>query len=243
MYRIYCNDGRLSSPLLTSPFLVDFMEKQIPRFARDDKHKGLFSRCLDYAHFGDDRHKLGHVNVDDGSLPLVALDVQAEVVAIEHVKPLAHIAQADAFDIDMGHLFFGNADTVVLDFDVQAPIAVGGAQMDLAALQPGCQPVLEAVLHDRLQQHAGNEDLQGLGADLLHDIEVVAAKARHFDVQIIVNEGKFLAERHKGFVLAQQTPQNVAQLQDHAAGAVRVNADQCGNCVERIEQKMWIDLA
>ena len=80
--------------------------------------------------------------------------------------------------------------------------------MDLAALDLRRQPMLEAVLHDRLQQHAGNEDLQGLGADLLHDIEVVAAKARHFDVQIIVNEREFLAERHEGFVLAQQPPKN-----------------------------------
>jgi len=49
----------------------------------------------------------------------------------------------------MGHLFFRNADAVVLDFDEQTPVAVGGAQMDLAALDLRRQPMLEAVLHDR----------------------------------------------------------------------------------------------
>src|SRR6267378_1888512 len=68
-------------------------------------------------------------------------------------------------------------------------------------------------------------------------------KARYFNVQVIVDEMQFLAQRHKCFVLAQQPPQNVAQLQHHAARRVRIKTDQRRHGIQRVEQKVRIDLA
>src|SRR5208283_1977016 len=199
--------------------------------------------CLNQAHFGDNGHQLRHVNPDDRSLPFVAFDLQVKIVAIKHVEPLADVTEPYALDVDMRQFLFADAHAIVLNFDLQATVAVVGAQLDLAAFQPGRQAVLDAVLHNGLQQHAGDKRLQRIGADLLHDIQVVVAKARHLNVEIIVNKRKLFTERHKRFVLAQQSPEYIAEFQDHAARRVRVNADQRRNRVERVEKKVRVDLA
>ena len=73
-------------------------------------------------------------------------------------------------------------------------------------------------------------------------MQIVAPESRDLDIQIIVDEIELLLQRHKGFMLAQQPPQNIAQLDDHTAGHVRIVANQRRNRVQRIEQKMRIDL-
>ena len=102
--------------------------------------------------------------------------------------------------------------------------------------------MLQAVLDNRLQQHVGHKRFQRRVVDVLHNFQIFAAEPRHFDVQIIVDELQFLAERHKRFVLAQQSAQNVAQLQHHAASRVRVETNQRGHRIQRVEKKVRIDL-
>ena len=117
------------------------------------------------------------------------------------------------------------------------------AQMNLSAFEARREPVLDGIFDDRLQQHAGNESFERLLVDFLEDLQLVAAEANHFDVEIVVDELELLAQRHERFVLAQQPPQNIRKLQHHAAGHVRIEADQRRDGIERIEQKMRIDLA
>src|SRR5277367_259025 len=102
--------------------------------------------------------------------------------------------------------------------------------------------MLQAVLYDRLQQHARNERLERVLTNLFHDIEVVFSKSRHFDIKIIIDERKFFPEGHECLVLSQQASQDVTQLKDHLSRSIRIHSNQGRNGVQRIEQKMWIDL-
>src|ERR1700688_1876476 len=103
--------------------------------------------------------------------------------------------------------------------------------------------MLEAIFDDGLQEHAGNEGFESVFVELLDDFEIVAAEPGYFDVEIVVNEFKFFVKWNKGFVLAQQAPQNIAEFQDDAASGVGIEADQSGDGVEGVEEEMGIDLA
>ena len=102
--------------------------------------------------------------------------------------------------------------------------------------------MLQAIFDNRLQQHAGHERFERGIVDLFHNFQVFAAKAGHFDVQVVVDELQFLAKRYKRFVLAQQPAKDIAQLEHHPAGRVRIKTDQRRYGVQRIEKKMGVDL-
>src|SRR5258706_4178202 len=191
-------------------------------------------------HGGDE---FGDINADNRTLPCTALDFQAEIRAVQHAQPLAYIAKPNSLDIYVRHFLLRNAYAIVFNLNPQTSVAIRGAQLDSAPIDFRRQPVLQTILHDRLQQHAWDERLQRLFIDLFHNFQVVAPKPRHFDVQVIVDELQLFAQRHKRFVLAQQPPQNVAQLQHHAARRVRIKPNQRRHRVQRVEQKVWIDLA
>ena len=103
--------------------------------------------------------------------------------------------------------------------------------------------MLDGVLHDRLQQHAGHKGLERALVHVLEDLQIVAAEASHFDVQIIVDKTELFVERHEGLVLAQQAAKDIAQLQDDDARQVGIIANQRRDRIERVEQEMRIDLA
>ena len=166
-----------------------------------------------------------------------------EIGAVEDAEALADVAEADAFDVDVGHFLFGDADAVVFDFDVQAAVAIGGAKLDFSAVEFGSEAVFEAIFDDGLQKHAGDEGFERFIVDVLDDVEVVAAEAGDLDIEIVVDEFELFAQRHKRFVLAEQTAENVAELEHHAASVIGIEADERGDGVQRIEKKVRIDLA
>jgi hypothetical protein len=199
--------------------------------------------ALEDADFGDDGDELGDVDFDFGALTFVARDVEVEIGAVENAQALADVAEADPFDVDVGHFFFGDANPVVFDLDVQAAIAVRRSHKDAAAFDLWSQAVFEAVFDDGLEQHAGDEGLERVFADFFHDVEVVFAEAGDFDVEVVVDERELFAKRDEGFVFAEETAKNVAELQNDAAGGVGVHADQSRDGVEGVEEEVRIDLA
>ena len=80
---------------------------------------------------------MGDVDADDSSLPWFTFNIEVEVGTVEDAEAFADVAEADTFDVDVGHFFFGDADSVVFDLDVQAAIVIGGAQLDFAAVEFG----------------------------------------------------------------------------------------------------------
>src|SRR6267142_7215303 len=102
--------------------------------------------------------------------------------------------------------------------------------------------MLQTIFHHRLQQHAWYKGFQRFVVDLLDNFQIVFAEPRHFDVQVVVDKLQFFFERYKRFVLAQQPPQDIAELEHYATGGVGIEADQRRNGIQRVEQKVWIDL-
>jgi len=160
-----------------------------------------------------------------------------EVGAVEDAEPFADVAQANSFYIDVGHFFFGDADAVIFDFNVQAAITIGGAELDFSPVEFWREAVLEAIFDDGLEEHAGDKGFESFFVDLLDDVEVVAAEAGDFDIEIVVDEFELFAQGDESFVLAQEAAENVAQFEDDAAGVIGIEADEGGDSVERVERK------
>ena len=93
------------------------------------------------------------------------------------------------------------------------------------------------------KQDCRNHDVERFRIKVFIDAKLVAAKAHHFDIEIVVNEFNFIAQLDKFIMLAQQAAQDLGKLQDQFARAVGIKAHQRRNRVQRVEQKMRIDLA
>ena len=85
------------------------------------------------------------------------------------------------------------------------------ADDDAAAAHLPRKPVLDRVLDERLQDHAGHDDVEGVGADLLLDLEL-RPEADDLDVEILVDRLELLAQRHEVIAAAQQPAQQPRQL-------------------------------
>src|SRR5258708_3460137 len=177
------------------------------------------------SHFLHGRHQLRNLDADYRTLSGLAVDVQLKVCSVQHAQTLAYIAQPDAFDVDVRQLLFGDADTIVGNLDEQPSVAVRCSQLDFSASQLWREPVFQAILHHRLEQHAGHKRFERGFVDVLHNIQIVFSETRYFDVQVIVDELQLLAQRHKRLMLPQQTAQDVAHLQHYAARRIRIKAD------------------
>src|SRR5215468_8010196 len=122
-----------------------------------------------------------------------------------------------------------HADSVIFYLDQQLALQNAAAQGDAATIHFGSKTVLHAVLHQRLKQHAGDNDVQSLRIQVFADAQLFAAEADDLDVQIIVNEFNFFAELHKIVVLAQLPAQNFGKLHNEFTRAVRIKTNQRRN--------------
>src|SRR5207245_221401 len=77
---------------------------------------------------------------------------------------------------------------------------------------------------------------------LLDDAELLP-EAHNFNVEIVVDELDFVTQLHEGLLLIQQASQDTREFQDHGAGCVGIDAHKRRNRIQRVEQKVRIDLA
>src|SRR5258708_15568011 len=103
--------------------------------------------------------------------------------------------------------------------------------------------VLDAVLHQRLQQDAGDNDVERVRIEMFVDAQLVPAKADYFDIEIVVDKFDLFAKLDELIVFAQQAAQDLRELQDELTRAVGIKTDQRRNRVQRVKQKVRIDLA
>src|SRR5262250_1208962 len=115
--------------------------------------------------------------------------------------------------------------------------------MNLPTLQARRQAVLDRVFDHGLQEHARDKSVECFRGYFLEELQLISAKADHFDVEIIVDEFKLFAQRHERLMLAQQPAENVRQFQHHPTSHIRVEANQGRDGVKRIEKEVRIDLA
>src|SRR5258708_35987848 len=75
------------------------------------------------------------------------------------------------------------------------------------------------------------------------DAELVPAKADYLDIEIVVDKFDLFAKLDELIVFAQQAAQDLRELQDQLTRAVGIKTDQRRNRVQRVKQKVRIDLA
>src|SRR5437588_10161112 len=100
------------------------------------------------------------------------------------------------------------------------------AHVNAATLDLGCQAMFDRVLHQRLKQHTGNHRVQRSSVELFHDSQFVPSEANHFNVQIVIDEFQFFAKGNEGVAAAQQSSQNICQLDDEFARGIRIKPHQ-----------------
>src|SRR5229473_6949009 len=140
------------------------------------------SRCFVLSHFLNRRHQLRNLDPDHRALTRPALDIQKKIRSVQDPQPLAHVAQPDSFNVHVRHLLFGDAYAIVFNLDAQPPVVVRRSQLDFSAAQLRRQPMFQAILHHRLEQHAGHEGFQRRIVNVFHDVQIVFSESRHFDV-------------------------------------------------------------
>src|SRR5665213_1548629 len=102
--------------------------------------------------------------------------------------------------------------------------------------------MLDRVFDQRLQQHTGHYDRQSVFRDLLHHAQLLS-EPDHFDVEIVIREGKLFFERHERVAVFKQDAQDIRQLHDHLARQLWLGPNKRGNRVERVKQEVRVNLA
>src|SRR5258707_13887967 len=121
-------------------------------------------------------------------------------------------------------------------------VAETAAQINAAAFNLRGQPVFDGILHQRLQQHARDHDIERSGIEFLHYPQLVLSETYDFNVQIVVDEFHFFAQRYEGFAAVQQAPQDVRQLDDHLARRIWIETYQRRNRIQGVKEEMRVDL-
>ena len=116
--------------------------------------------------------------------------------------------------------------------------------MNLAAFESRREAVLDGIFDNGLQQHAGDKGIQRVFVDFLENLQFVGAEAGHFDIQVIVDEVEFVAQRAQKFhACAAGGARILDNLITTTARHVGIVTNQRRNRVQRVEQEMRIDLA
>ncbi len=102
--------------------------------------------------------------------------------------------------------------------------------------------VLDRVLDERLEQQRRHQGLERLPLDVVPDDEAVG-KPCPFDVEVLAKEVELGVQRH--FLLAetlQREPQQLAEAHERAFGGLHVPMHQSRDRVERVEEKVRVEL-
>ena len=199
-------------------------------------------RCLENC-WRKNGHHFGHVNANARAFAFAAANIHGEIGAVKNFQALVNVADANSLHVNLRHAHFGNSHAVIFNFNLQAAVIERGADADVSAFQFSGEAVLQRIFHDGLEHHAGNEGVESSLINLLKYLEIFAAETDDFDIEIVVDEIKFFTQRDECFVFAQQAAKNVAEFYDDDARHIGIEANQGRDGVQRVEQKMRINLA
>ena len=103
-------------------------------------------------------------------------------------------------------------------------------------------PVLQRILKQRLQQELGHQRVQRIGIDRSRDGQSVS-KADAHDREIVIGQRQLIAQGD--LVLAsmlERQSQEITQPRQHAVGGFDVSMHQRRDTVQRVEEKMRVNL-
>src|SRR5581483_6956164 len=131
-----------------------------------------------------------------GALAGLAFDPHPVIVAKQHLQPFVDVADADTLLEQRSKLRFGNANTVIFHGQVDAAVLEPAPDTNVSTIHLAAQAVLDAVFDDRLQQHAGNEQVERSGVDVLRKTQLVS-EANHLDRHVVIDKRELLAQRRE----------------------------------------------
>ncbi len=143
----------------------------------------------------------------------------------KNFQALVHVANADSLHVNLRHAHFGDSHAIIFNFNLHAAVVQSGANANVSAFEFSGKAVLQRIFHDGLQHHAGNEGVEGALVNFLKYLKIFAAEADDFDVEIVVDEIEFFAQRDEGFVFAQQAAKNVAEFYDNDARHIGIESN------------------
>ena len=114
---------------------------------------------------------------------------------------------------------------VVFHFDDGVAVLAEAADGDASAADLARKSVLDRVFHQRLQDHAGHDRVERVGADLFFHLQL-RAEPDDLDVEVFVDRLELLAQRDEMIAAAEQTPQQTGEFHDDRARRLRLRADQ-----------------
>ncbi len=99
------------------------------------------------------------------------------------------------------------------------------------------------VFNQWLQDHGGHHHVQRGRVDFLDHPKLVAPETHDLNVQVIGDEVEFLPQGRKVGLRLEPPPQDVGEFHQHLACGAWVQPDQRRDGIERVEEKMRVDLA
>jgi len=166
------------------------------------------------------------------------------LLSIRLAQPLVHVSQAEATAPLPGPpptKRRGQARPPVGDSD-QYLIAMKTDTDGQVYAAVGPPAVPHRVFYQRLEDQAGHGHAQGLRGDLAGDAQPLA-EAGPLNLQIAVQERQFLFHRHQPPLAAgQHVAKHLGQSLDRRFGPGRIGVSQCRDGIERVEEKMRVDL-
>src|SRR5262249_47551763 len=102
----------------------------------------------------------------------------------------------------------------VFHFDGDVVFCDVTAQIDATAVNLRRESVFDRILNQRLQQHAGNHDVERCRIKLFYDTELVAAEANNFDVEIVVDEIDFVLQRNERVAAVKESAEDGGKFQN-----------------------------
>src|SRR5690242_17188260 len=102
--------------------------------------------------------------------------------------------------------------------------------------------MLDRVLDQRLKDQSRNLGIHRSWIDLIVNRQPIL-KPCLLDFEILLQKLQFLLKRHaRGIRSRERDAEQVGEATDHSIGGVWLRVNQRGNCVQRVEQKVRVEL-
>src|ERR1035438_226053 len=229
---------------LAPPPRQNFVRAELFRFTKTFTERCWSNRRSRHKFLGIRKNR--QTQTDQRSAAFSIFNDHLRGIAVQNFQTLGHIGHANSASAQpiglLQQLSRSHSDTVILHLNHQPRLDHAAAQRDAAAFDLRSKPMLDAILDERLQQHARNHRFKRWRIEVFDDVEFVTAKAHDFNIEVIVDELDLLAKRNKRIGTVQQPPKNGRKLQNHLSRRIGIEAHQRRNGIQRIEEKVRIDL-
>src|SRR4029453_11172409 len=175
--------------------------------------------------------------------PLPGNAGQLELIArsVDRPQTFVHVVQPDAAVQGVLQPLSAHAQAIVVDLDNRVAVLHQAANHDPPSADLSRQTVLDRVLDKRLQQHARNDDVERVWADLLDHLQLWT-EADDLDVQIFIDGLELLTKAHEMIRASKQPAEQPRELGNQHPGRLGLRSNQGRDRRQGVEQEVRVDL-